>query len=111
MRPEFTGEIAQALSIPTTARICGIVMLVLGAIMVAWIPIERLMFRSRRRDIVTDAGTEKVLLQQNLAKTAILVPEKEKEAVADKLSTIVEAHPLIESKTVRLGAENGTTKT
>lgn len=110
MKPEFTGEIAQALSIPTTARICGIVMIVLGAIMVAWIPVERLMFRNRRRDVVTDTSTEKVLLQQNLAKTTILVPEKEKEAAGDKLSTIVEAHPLIECKTVRLG-ENGTTKT
>lgn len=109
MKPEFTGEIAQALSIPTTARICGIVMIVLGAIMVAWTPVERLMLRQRRRGTVTDASTEKVLLQQNLAKTTILVPEKEREAAA--AMTIIEAHPLIESKTVRLGSENGTTKT
>lgn len=107
MKPEFTGEIAQALSIPTTARICGIVMIVLGAIMVAWSPVERCRQR-RRGGAVTDASTEKVLLQQNLAKAAILVPEKEREATA---ITIIEAHPLIDGKPVRLASENGITKT
>lgn len=109
MKPEFTGEIGQALSIPTTVRICGIVMIVLGVIMVAWTPFDRLMFRRRRRATVNDASIEKVLLQQNLANTTILVREKEKEAAGSM--TIIEAHPLIESKAVRLGSENGTTKT
>ncbi|XP_058824764.1 protein peste [Topomyia yanbarensis] len=113
MQPEFSGEIAQALSIPTTARICGIVMLVLGAVMIAWIPVEHFVFHpKRRRDAVKDAATEKVLLQQNLAKTTILLPmEKEMEASGKKAHQTVEAHPLIETSSVRLVSENGVTKT
>ncbi|XP_055605686.1 protein peste-like [Uranotaenia lowii] len=115
MQPEFAGEIGQALSIPATARVIGIVLLVIGTLLLSWLPLESYIWR-RRRDIVNDINADKTLLKQNLAKTAILIPEKEMKEIhhhnhqSDK-GKIVEAHPLIESKSVRLVEENGTTKT
>lgn len=107
MTPEFSGEIAQALSIPTTARICGIVMLIIGVVMIAWTPIERLLAQ-KRRDAVKDhagSGQEKTLLQQNLTTTAatilVVTPEKDPKSLG---ITIAEAHPLIECKMIRLTA-------
>lgn len=112
MQEAYADEIGQALSIPRTARICGIVLIVLGIIMASWSPLQRLLLR-KRLNIVKDGGTEKVLLQQNLTQAAILVSEKEREASggAGKKVHIVEAHPLLESTAIHLSSENGTTKT
>ncbi|XP_055642568.1 protein peste [Toxorhynchites rutilus septentrionalis] len=106
MKPEFVGEIGHALSIPTTGRICGVVMLILGITMIVWTPADRMLSRRKRRDIVKDTSTDKALLQQNLSKAAILLPEKEKKESV----TIIEAHPLIDHKPVKLVSENGTAR-
>lgn len=109
MTPEFSGEIAQALSIPTTARICGIVMLIVGVILIAWTPISRLLAQKRRDAVKDNAGTghqEKTLLQQNLTAAILVASAPEKDPKLGK--TIAEAHPLIECKMVRLADSDNT---
>ncbi|KAL1376210.1 hypothetical protein pipiens_017029, partial [Culex pipiens pipiens] len=97
------------LCIPTTARICGIAMLIVGAILIAWTPISRLLAQKRRDAVNDNAGTghqEKTLLQQNLTAAILVASAPEKDPKLGK--TIAEAHPLIECKMVRLADSDNT---
>uniref|UniRef100_A0A182W0M9 Scavenger receptor class B n=1 Tax=Anopheles minimus TaxID=112268 RepID=A0A182W0M9_9DIPT len=48
MPAELAGEIGQALIIPSIVRLCGIIMVVFGVVMLLWMPLERMFFRRRR---------------------------------------------------------------
>uniref|UniRef100_A0A182T085 Scavenger receptor class B member 1 n=1 Tax=Anopheles maculatus TaxID=74869 RepID=A0A182T085_9DIPT len=48
MPPELAGEIGQALTIPSIVRVCGIIMVVFGVVLLLWTPVERVFFRRRR---------------------------------------------------------------
>jgi len=58
---EMTAEIKMAISIPLTGRICAIVVIFIGLIILLWYPVRRLIRRRAARVYNADKGSAKVI--------------------------------------------------